>query len=294
MTRPLTPILVGLMLTGCRTSQSPANDPFFPRTTIPPPPTGAATDVRSPTIRAPPVTQTTPQMPAAATPPMVQMPAPTPAAASPPLVQQMPGPSAIDCFAAGSADTSASTRRFVQVAALAGSSVAPEPAAGCRGANGRATGIAAGVGAESLSPATNIDGAGQFPALASRLGSPARRRQPAPTHRRAALSIIAARPGPVQLRWFPRSPTRGHRCRRLPVWLPLQATRLPFRKIAHPSPSTTRPPIPAPTLPGPKPTVQTVQQRPKDSSPDRPIDIMDLPPAGMPGGEAKPLRPAGP
>jgi len=55
-------ILMGVLLSGCR-SQAPAVDPFFGRTTIPPPPTGAAVGgLTDPYYQTPPVVQ----MPSAA------------------------------------------------------------------------------------------------------------------------------------------------------------------------------------------------------------------------------------
>ena len=91
MMRPLILTLVGLLVVGCK-SQSPTSNPFFGRTTIPPPPTGAATGQPCNTYQAPPVAQVPPQSPGAISPPLVQMPsqppavsstAPAPAASSP-------------------------------------------------------------------------------------------------------------------------------------------------------------------------------------------------------------------
>jgi hypothetical protein len=77
-------ILVGLLVAGCK-SQAPVCDPFFGRTTIPPPATGSITGrPADPGYQPPPLA---PQ--SGACPPVVQMPA-QPSAQSAPL--NMPGP----------------------------------------------------------------------------------------------------------------------------------------------------------------------------------------------------------
>ena len=75
----LTLILIGLLLVGCK-SQTPVADPFFGRTTIPPPPTGSVTG--------------RPGDPCYQAPPSVQLPGPTPSCTAPPLVQMPSQPPA--------------------------------------------------------------------------------------------------------------------------------------------------------------------------------------------------------
>ena len=83
MTRPVILILVGLLLTGCK-CQPPTSDPFFGRTTIPPPPTGSSTgQTVAPLYQAPPLVQASPQSPSSMAPPSVQMPGPALSAATP-------------------------------------------------------------------------------------------------------------------------------------------------------------------------------------------------------------------
>ena len=93
MTRPVILILVGLLMAGCK-SQPPMADPFFGRTTIPPPPTGSSTGrVAEPSYQAPPFVQASPQSPSSIAPPFVQMPGPVPSgvATSPPQNGSPPG-----------------------------------------------------------------------------------------------------------------------------------------------------------------------------------------------------------
>jgi hypothetical protein len=92
MTRPVILILVGLLLTGCK-CQPPTSDPFFGRTTIPPPPTGSSTgQTVAPLYQAPPLVQASPQSPSSVAPPSVQMPGPALSAATPPALQNASPP----------------------------------------------------------------------------------------------------------------------------------------------------------------------------------------------------------
>jgi hypothetical protein len=80
----LTLILVGVSLAGCK-SQAPVCDPFFGRTTIPPPPTGSVTGrPADPCYQAPPLVPS--QASAATSPPQVQIPS-QPSAQTPPSLQ---------------------------------------------------------------------------------------------------------------------------------------------------------------------------------------------------------------
>lgn len=93
MTRPLILILAGLSVMGCK-SQSPTADPFFGRTTIPPPPTGAATGQPCNPYQTPQVVQAPTQPPGVVCPPSVQMPSQPPAVSSttlPSAQPQLPG-----------------------------------------------------------------------------------------------------------------------------------------------------------------------------------------------------------
>lgn len=75
-------ILVGFLVAGCK-SQAPTTDPFFGRTTIPPPSTGSVTGRPSdPGYQPPPLAPASPQCPAGSLAPMVQMPSQPSAAAS--------------------------------------------------------------------------------------------------------------------------------------------------------------------------------------------------------------------
>ena len=72
---PLVMILLGLFVTGCCQSQPPGCDPFFGRTTIPPPPTGTIGG-RPADPCYPPRPVQTPPNPCPCSPPQVQLPAP--------------------------------------------------------------------------------------------------------------------------------------------------------------------------------------------------------------------------
>ena len=78
----LTIILVGWSLTGCK-NPAPVTDPFFGRSTIPPPPTGSVTGrPGEPNYQPAPSISSPSPMPGIATPPVVQIPPQTPASAS--------------------------------------------------------------------------------------------------------------------------------------------------------------------------------------------------------------------
>ena len=86
MRRLFAVILLALLTVGCK-SQAPVYDPFFGRTTIPPPPTGSVTGQNAdPWYQPPPLG---PQ--SSTTPPMVQLPM-QPTAQSPLPTQPIPGP----------------------------------------------------------------------------------------------------------------------------------------------------------------------------------------------------------
>jgi hypothetical protein len=68
-------ILIGTLTAGCK-SQTPVTDPFFGRTTIPPPPTGSVSGRPSdPSFQPPPLGQPPAQAAPIASPPQVQLPA---------------------------------------------------------------------------------------------------------------------------------------------------------------------------------------------------------------------------
>lgn len=86
MRRLFAVILLILLTVGCK-SQAPVYDPFFGRTTIPPPPTGSVTGQGAdPCYQPPPLNP-----PSSTTPPMVQLPM-QPTANSPLPTQPIPGP----------------------------------------------------------------------------------------------------------------------------------------------------------------------------------------------------------
>jgi hypothetical protein len=88
MTRPVILILIALLMAGCKNQQSPTADPFFGRTTVPPPPTGSSTGHPvDPSYQAPPLAQTSPQAPLSTAPPYVQMPGPMSSTAATPSPQ---------------------------------------------------------------------------------------------------------------------------------------------------------------------------------------------------------------
>ena len=257
MMRPLMLILVGLSLTGCK-SQAPTNDPFFGRTTIPPPPTGSATGrFADPYYQTPPLTQTPPQMPAAASPPLVQMPAQTPAGSStyqPPTSPQLPPyqpPAA-----------AATTTPSVSPPGLAPNVSAPRPTSTAPGSSlpARPTWVAppAGAAGPYAPPGGSLNYRG--------------------TSTQGSAPLVPTQPD-----------TRTS--------LPSIAGFSPARTITVSEDRTPKPVEDAPadgSVGGRNPMIQTIQPRPRDGASDRLIDIMDLPAAGSPGLETKPLRPTGP
>lgn len=84
-------MVVGLSAAGCK-SQAPVCDPFFGRTTIPPPPTGSVTGrPADPNYQPPPLAPGASLAPSALAPPTVQMPcqpSPQPAVSQPAPVMQ--------------------------------------------------------------------------------------------------------------------------------------------------------------------------------------------------------------
>ena len=80
-------ILVGLSAAGCK-SQAPVCDPFFGRTTIPPPATGSVTGrPADPCYQPPPLVPAPSRAPVGVSPPTVQMPCQSSAQAPPSLPQ---------------------------------------------------------------------------------------------------------------------------------------------------------------------------------------------------------------
>lgn len=83
-------ILIAILLAGCK-SDPPVCDPFFGRTTIPPPPTGAVAGCADPCYQPPPLIATPPAA-TGCSPPTVQLPSAATSASTPPAIQMPFGP----------------------------------------------------------------------------------------------------------------------------------------------------------------------------------------------------------
>ena len=258
MTRPLMLILLGLLLTGCK-SQAPTCDPFFPRTTIPSPPTGAAVGRPSdPGYQTPPVVQTAPQMPAAVAPPQVQLSPQASAGAT--TFQPSTAPQLPPC----QPPAAAATPQPAAPAGLVPNISAPRPTS------------TAPPGAQPARPSSLAPPAGAAGPFVPPGGSNSNYRG---ASTQGSTPLVPTQPD-----------TRTS--------LPSMAGFSNGRTITVSEERTPKPIEDASadgSIGGRKATTQLIQPRPRNATSDRPVDIMDLPPAaGSAGVEAKPLRPAGP
>jgi hypothetical protein len=258
-------LLVGLLVAGCK-SQAPMADPFFGRTTIPPPATGAVGRAADPCYQPPPLVQTPPQAPAGCQQPIVQVPAQTPSS-SPPAALQVPAP----------ATTQPPTQMPAQPAPgqPLGQALGPSPTAAPSSA----------PPALAPRPTSTLPGGSTAPA-------PTYPAAPPPTAPSPASPTTA--PGPSS----PYSPPGGsfnYRGASTQGGVPLVPSQ-PEGRVAIPASSTlsvarTETSTAADDrMPRPldetltqgssavrKPIVRTLQPRGSDNATDRPIDITDLP-----------------
>jgi hypothetical protein len=236
MKRLFSLILVGCVVAGCK-SQTPMADPFFGRTTIPPPATGSVTGrPGDPCYQPPPLTQPPAQAPSGVFPPQVQLP-------SQPSSQSAPGlPSA----------SAATSSQPAQPSGIAPSVSAPRPSS---------TSPGGGFLAPRPSSTSPSPGSPYVPPSSSPYTPPGNS-----FNYRGASTQRSTPPALTQWNSSPPAPAFTNVAATRPSAAGDDRLPGPVDDTAGNGSASNR-----------QTMVRTLQPRVRDNASDRPVDIMDLP-----------------
>lgn len=251
-------ILVGVMVAGCK-SQAPTTDPFFGRTTIPPPSTGSSTgQPSSQAYQPPPLLPPSTQTPTGVAPPQVQLPA-QPTASSANTQPSLPAqPLAAQPSAPATRTAPAATSRYL---APRPSSTAPASATAPPTSSIAPPSTSPAIPSSTIAP-PSLSPSAAVPVRGTTTYTP-------PNSSYNCAGSTAPGPGPS---------TAAQPDARMPgpVVTGVAATRVNIPgedRMPRPVDNATTGNSPAVR----QPITRTIEPRPKDDASSRPIDITDLP-----------------